>query len=239
MKKKIGISYTEVNAPNYWNWFTSDDLGTDLELLELSFQKNNVEDIAACDGFVLTGGIDVEPSIFGGAQEYPHRPESFLPERDAFEKLIYAHAKKEKIPVLGICRGMQYINILEGGKVYDDIGEDANAVHKKAAEDKVHSVSLSKDSLLYEITAQEQGLVNSAHHQAVNPDHLGENLMISAYSEAGDGIIEALEYKDKSNSGFMIGVQWHPERMKEKESNPFSQKIKEQFIIEVRKYEHY
>lgn len=236
MKKKIGISYTEVNAPNYWNWFTSDDLGTDLELLELSFEKNNVEDIALCDGFVLTGGIDVEPSVFGGAQDYPHRPESFLPERDAFEKLIYAHAKEDKIPVLGICRGMQYINILEGGKVYDDIGENANAVHKKAAEDKVHQVRVVEDSLLSVITGQTEGSVNSAHHQAVHPDHLGDSLMVSAYSEAGDGIIEALEYKDKSNSGFMIGVQWHPERMKEKEHNPLSQKIKEQFIIEVRNH---
>ncbi|MNW10420.1 hypothetical protein D3C71_2076350 [compost metagenome] len=60
--------------------------------------------------------------------------------------------------------------------------------------------------------------------------------MVSAYSDAGDGIIEGLEYKDKTNMGFMIGVQWHPERMKEKESNPFSQKIKEQFIIEVRNH---
>lgn len=240
MKKKIGVSYTEVNSPNYWNWFTSADLGSDLELIELSFQRNNTEDIATCDGFVLTGGIDVAPSISGGAQEYPHRPESFLPERDAFEKLIYTHAKKEKVPLLGICRGMQYINILEGGKVFDDIGESANALHKKAAEDKVHSVTLEEHSLLYHITGQLQGSVNSAHHQAVHPDHLGENLMINAYFYDDEGvIIEGLEYKDKRNTGFMIGVQWHPERMKEKENNPFSQKIKEQFIIEVRKYEHH
>lgn len=236
MKKKIGISYTETNSQNYWNWFTSLDLGTDLELVELSFEKKNIEDIAGCDGFVLTGGIDVEPSVFGGAPDYPHRPESFLPERDAFEKLIYEHAKKEKAPVLGICRGMQYINILEGGKVFDDIGESANAVHKKGAEDKIHHINLEKNSLLYAVTGQEYGSVNSAHHQAVHTDHIGENLMVSAYSDAGDGIIEGLEYKDKTNMGFMIGVQWHPERMKEKENNPFSQKIKEQFIIEVRNH---
>jgi putative glutamine amidotransferase len=150
--------------------------------------------------------------------------------------LIYEQAKREKAPLLGICRGMQYINILEGGKVYDDIGENANAVHKKAAEDKVHQVSVVEDSLLCTVTGQLQGSVNSAHHQAVHPDHLGASLMVSAYSEAGDGIIEGLEYKDKSDAGFMIGVQWHPERMKEKENNPFSQKIKEQFIIEVRNH---
>ncbi|MNQ90152.1 putative glutamine amidotransferase [compost metagenome] len=178
----------------------------------------------------------MEPSVFGGAQDYPHRPESFLPERDAFEKLIYEYAKKEKTPVLGICRGMQYINILEGGKVFDDIGESANAVHKKGLEDKIHPINLEKNSLLYAVTGQEYGSVNSAHHQAVHSDHIGENLMVSAYSDAGDGIIEGLEYKDKTNMGFMIGVQWHPERMKEKESNPFSQKIKEQFIIEVRNH---
>jgi putative glutamine amidotransferase len=236
MKKKIGISYTETNFQNYWNWFIAQDLGEDIELVTLSFQRNNRADIEKCDGFVLTGGIDVLPAIYGGAEEYPHRPDAFLPERDEFERLIYEYSQKAKIPVLAICRGMQYINILEGGKVFEDNGEQINQLHKKGNEDKVHLVNVDKDSLLYAVTGTESGTVNSAHHQAVKPEQLGDNLMVSAYAGTPDAIIEGLEFKDKTNKAFMLAVQWHPERMKEKESNPLSQKIKEQFINEVKNH---
>ncbi|WP_316811019.1 gamma-glutamyl-gamma-aminobutyrate hydrolase family protein [Pedobacter heparinus] len=236
MKKKIGISYTEANFQNYWNWFTPEDLGEETELVELSFERNNRADIEDCDGFVLTGGIDVLPAIYGGAEEYPYRPDEFLPERDEFERLIYSYAQEAKIPVLGICRGMQYINIMEGGKVFEDNGEKLNRLHKKETDDKVHEVIVNTHSLLYAITGQKRGEVNSAHHQSVKPDKLGDNLMVSAYADTPNPIIEALEFKDKSDKAFMIGVQWHPERMREKELNPLSQKIKEQFVKEVKNH---
>ncbi|WP_316793633.1 gamma-glutamyl-gamma-aminobutyrate hydrolase family protein [Pedobacter frigoris] len=236
MKKKIGISFSEANFHNYWNWFTPQDLGDEIELVELSFEKNNTEDITRCDGFVLTGGIDVVPSIYGGAEEYPHMPGEFLPERDEFEGKIYTYAQAEKIPLLGICRGMQYVNILEGGSVFEDNGEAANQLHKKGTEDKVHEVTIDKQSLLYAVTGLTEGSVNSAHHQSVKPDQLGENLMVSAYSTTPDRIIEGLEFKDKTGKAFMLCVQWHPERMQEKEQNPLSQKIKEQFIKEVKNH---
>lgn len=236
MKKKIGISYTETNFQNYWNWFTPQELGNEIDLIELSFEKGNTGDFEQCDGFVLTGGIDVVPELYGGASDYPHKPDAFLPERDRFESHIYSYSQAHRVPVLGICRGMQYVNILEGGKVFEDNGEQANQIHKKGAEDKVHEVSIKKDSLLYSVTGVEKGQVNSAHHQGVNPAFIGNNLIVSAYSATEDGIIEALEFKDKTDKAFMIGVQWHPERMKEKESNPLSQKVKEQFIEAVKKH---
>lgn len=232
--KKIGISYTETNFRNYWNWFTPEDLGEDIELLELSFQQNNSQDFQDCDGFVLTGGIDVLPEFYGGAEDYPHKPEKFLPERDEFEKELYTYAQDHRIPVLGICRGMQYINILEGGTVFEDNGEELNQVHKKETEDKIHGLRLIPGSLLHLTTGIEKGTVNSAHHQRVHHDHLGANLMVSAYSEGAQPIIEALEFEDKSNKAFMLAVQWHPERMPEKEKNPLSQKIKEQFIQAIK-----
>lgn len=234
MRKKIGISYTEANFQNYWNWFTPEDLGKDIELVTLSFQRNNRADIEKCDGFVLTGGIDVLPAIYGGAEEYPYRPDTFLPERDEYERLIYKYSQEAKVPLLGICRGMQYINILEGGKVFEDNGAQINQLHKKGEQDKVHLISVKKDSLLYAITGVESGQVNSAHHQAVKSDQLGNNLMVSAYADTPGAVIEGLEFKDKTNKAFMLAVQWHPERMKEKECNPLSQKIKEQFIKEVK-----
>jgi putative glutamine amidotransferase len=66
MKKKIGISFSKTNFSHYWEWFTSEDLKEEFELVELSFQKNNTADIHACHGFVLTGGIDIEPTLYGG-----------------------------------------------------------------------------------------------------------------------------------------------------------------------------
>lgn len=236
MKKKIGISYTETNFQNYWNWFTAADLGDDLELIELSFEKNNVKDIELCAGFLLTGGIDVTPSFYGGALDYPGQPDFFLPERDEFEKLIYEYSQTFKIPVLGICRGMQYINILEGGKVLEDIGP-ANLIHKKEAEDKVHQVNIGHNSMLYAIIGLKNGMVNSAHHQGVTEYSLSNNLMANSYADSTDLLIEGLEFKDKTNKSFMLAVQWHPERMKEKEINPLSQKLKERFLEEVKKME--
>lgn len=234
MKKKIGISYTETNFKNYWNWFTAADLAADLELIELSFEKNNVKDIELCAGFLLTGGIDVTPSFYGGAPEYPGQPDIFLPERDEFEKLIYEYSQAFKIPVLGVCRGMQYINILEGGKVLEDIGL-ANEVHKKEAEDKVHPVDIGHNSMLYAIVGAKNGLVNSAHHQGVIGCVLSNNLMANCYADSPDQLIEGLEFKDKTDKAFMLAVQWHPERMKEKEINPLSQKLKDRFLEEVKK----
>jgi len=128
MKKKIGISYTEASFPNYEKWFTPEDLGDDLEVVILSFLDNNMEDLYACHGVVLTGGVDVIPSLYGGKVPYPHQPATFLPARDAFEKNVYEYTQQRQLPVLGICRGLQYINILEGGKVYEDMGESANKV---------------------------------------------------------------------------------------------------------------
>ena len=121
MKKRIGISFTMTNFQYYWNWFTAQDLQDDLELLELSFEKNNTEDIAACNGFVLTGGIDVHPSFYNGAHEYNNSPDAHQPERDYFEEKIYSHSQLNKLTVLGICRGMQLINVLHGGKLIQDL----------------------------------------------------------------------------------------------------------------------
>lgn len=234
-KKKVGISYSEVNFQNYWNWFTPQELKDDIELIELSFQRNNQEDIFKCDAFVLTGGIDVMPSLYGGKEKYPYMPDPFLPERDEFERLIYQYSQQQQLPLLGICRGMQYINILAGGRVFEDNGEDVHQVHKKVTEDKKHAIRLETGSLLHEITGVEEAEVNSAHHQAIDPAHLGSNLMASAYS-IEDGIIEALEFKNKTGKAFMMGVQWHPERMQFGAMNPLSQKIKEGFLSAIRIY---
>src|SRR5204863_8787222 len=126
MKKRIGISFTKTMFQNYWNWFTQDDLQNELELVELNFQKNNIEDIPRCDGFVLTGGVDVHPSFYDGSSAYDNIPAAFQPDRDRFEDQIYRYSQVHKWSVLGICQGMQLINVLEGAKLIQDL-ENGNA----------------------------------------------------------------------------------------------------------------
>jgi putative glutamine amidotransferase len=234
MKKKLGISYCENNFQNYWNWFTAEDLEK-VELLELSFQKDNVQDIQSCDGFILTGGVDVDPALYGESRDYPNAPTEFRPERDRFEEKIFRHAQENKLPLLGICRGMQLVNVLQGGKLVQDLGEKPNRVHRKKEIDKQHEIRIEKQSLMFQITRLAIAKVNSAHHQAVRTDAIGNNLKINAWSESEDSAPEGLEYENKTGQGFMLCVQWHPERMLDKEHNPASATIKEFFLNEITK----
>lgn len=232
--KRIGISETRTNFANYPAWFTKEDLGEDMEVFILSFLKNNVEDIDKCDGFVLTGGVDIEPSYYGAEAGYDNEPPEFQPARDAFEKKIYEYAKEKGLPVLGICRGMQLVNVLEGGSLIQDLGVEGNERHKAAATDKQHEVKIAPGSLLHDITHSASGKVNSAHHQAINENTLSDQLKPNAWSAEDPSIIEGLEYKEPNGKPFLLCVQWHPERIPGKETNPLSQKIKEQFIAAVK-----
>lgn len=233
MKKKIGISYCENNFQNYWNWFTPEELSEEFELIELSFQKNNSGDIETCDGFILTGGIDVTPSFYNEKNNYENAPVEFRTDRDLFEKSIYEYSQHHKLPVLGICRGMQLVNVLEGGKLVQDLGK-ANRVHKKQDTDKKHEIRIEKQSLLFETVRLAIAKVNSAHHQIVRTDALGKNLKVNCWSETDDSAPEGLEFADKNGKAFMLCVQWHPERMLDKENNAASINIKKRFLKEIR-----
>lgn len=233
MKRKIGISFSSTNFQYYWNWFTKEDLANNLELVELSFEKNNVEDFSICDGFVLTGGVDVHPTFYNGADDYPNRQELQI-ERDAFEKKIYEYSQVHRLPLLAICRGMQLVNVINGGRLHQDL-DKGNEAHRKTGDvDKIHSVKIVAGSLLAEIAGVAEEEINSAHHQAVHCDDLGKNLKVTAYAK-GDEVAEAVEFADKTGTAFMLCVQWHPERMKNNETHPLSKNIKERFLLEVGK----
>jgi len=232
MKKRIGISFTKTSFQNYWNWFTPVDLGDDIELLELNFENNNVEDIYKCDGFILTGGVDVHPALYDGKEVYNNNPASLQPDRDHFEEKIYRYSQRNSLPMIGICRGMQLINVLQGGKLIQDL-DNGNERHKKEDSDKEHGIIAEGQTLLRDVAGSSIGYVNSAHHQAIDPNAIGENLMVNAYDD-DEKIIEGLEFKNKNDTGFMLCVQWHPERMKQKEQNPFSQNLKNQFLSAIR-----
>lgn len=233
MKKKIGITFTKTNFTHYWNWFSREDLQNDLELVELNFEKNNISDVNSCDGIILTGGVDIEPAFYNGPSDYTNRPDDFQIERDRFEASIYQYAKNLGLPLLGICRGLQLVNVLEGGKLIQDLGTEKNQRHKKDKIDRTHTIQVAENSLLHRLTGQQSGMVNSAHHQSIDPDHLGKGLRITAW--ATDGTIEAAEHTETTGENFFLCVQWHPERIENKSENVFSQNLKNGFLQAIRK----
>lgn len=219
--RKVGFTDTS-NIQNYLKWFE----GEDVEAVKLEVGSH---DYKGCQGIVLTGGIDVHPDVYDGEHDYPNRPEEWDEGRDQYEETVYKYAKVNKVPILAICRGLQLVNVLEGGTMIQDLGE-GNATHKKEQDDKEHTVTIDSRTMLGDITGAMSGVVNSAHHQAV--DEPGRSLMVNATSK--DNVIEGLEFKDKTNKGFMIAVQWHPERMKDKDTSAFSKNVKKAFLSAIR-----
>jgi putative glutamine amidotransferase len=139
------------------------------------------------------GGVDVDPSYYDGPKIYTTCPDEFQKDRDQFEEKIYRYAQQNQLPLLAICRGLQLVNVLEGGKLIQDLGVEGNKKHRKETADKIHQIEITNGSLMHEITGATAGIVNSAHHQSIDPNHLGENLMVAAQVSHGP-IIEAIEY---------------------------------------------
>lgn len=233
MKIRLGISFSSTNFQNYLRWFDPEVSVGKVELLELKAENSTEADLESCDGFVLSGGCDIDTALYQGVPKYPHKPEEFETDRDHFEASIYLFAKQNRKPLLGICRGMQLVQVVEGGKLIQDLGEADNLIHKKAGNiDRKHRIEVSEGSFLASISQQSSGVVNSAHHQAIDTKQLGHNLFISAWSPESHSP-EALEYQNKQDQAFMLCVQWHPERMEEKEKSPFSENIKQSFLASI------
>ena len=170
----------------------------------------NEEQINAClsslEGLLLTGGWDAAPSCYG---ETPVPALGVVqPLRDQFELRLLHAAKRLELPVLGICRGVQMMNIFQGGSLYQDLDSQFSkpVPHQNAS----HNIRIEKNSRLFSILGVSELEVNSFHHQALR--RLAPGVVPTAF--APDGVIEAAE--DPSHP-FWLGVQWHPERAPEEE----------------------
>ena len=179
--------------------------------------------LKSASGIIITGGEDVHPSLYGKEDEV-RKCEAVDLYRDTLEVMLIRYAKKKKIPLLGICRGEQILNVVLGGSLYTDIPTDIqNAViHRNDSKTAKHKVVIDSLSLLYRITKVGFGLVNSNHHQCV--DFLSKKLKPSARTE--DNVIEAIEFKRRRWNA--LGVQWHPEHLDF--DNPLAGNIAKWFV---------
>ena len=158
------------------------------------------------EGLLLIGGADVDPASYGAPRE--PATESIYPERDEFEIALLRGALERELPVLGICRGMQILNVALGGTLEQSlVGDDGGNSHRTVIgtfEGTEHAVALEPGSLAARAAGEEIHIARCHHHQAVR--ELGEGLVVTG--RAADGVIEAVETADER---WVLGVQWHPE----------------------------
>lgn len=228
--KKIVVGIAEGSKYfNYENWIKEEP---DIEIIKLSYHQNNFNDIEKCNGIILSGGHDINPRLYNQPEFLSYcDPNNIDEKRDEFEWKVMQHIEETQKPLLGICRGLQFVNVFYGGTLVPDIPAFGKFNHSKIAEDKdrEHLVDIDTNSALYKIIGEEKGMINSGHHQAV--DMPGYGLVANAMSP--DGIIEGLERKDSEGRTLMLLVQWHPERMLNQQS-VFSKNIKSTFLDAVR-----
>lgn len=241
---KIGLTYTGSPGKhqNYANWLKGDQ--SEIEIITLS-AAGDADAIQQCDALVLSGGVDIHPKLYGGDLRYSGRPVVWEEDRDLFERSALEFALKENLPVLGICRGLQLINVCFRGTLIQDLGETGDSTHEAVGDqDKWHPVQVEKGTVLDDIAGGDMMVggeddradgkdagekkINSAHHQAI--DRLGEGLLVNCRAE--DGTIEGIEWQDPAGKSFLLGVQWHPERMNDPE-NPLTAKVRQVFLQSI------
>ncbi len=230
-ESKIKIALSK-SSPNYVNWLKR--ANPDIQLINLYTLNKNVaiEVLENCDGLLLTGGEDVFPGWYGKESD-AGRCTGMNLHRDSLEMAVVNKAMEMKMPVFGICRGHQLLNVYLGGKLIIDLPTDYGQSVTHMCRDYqhcYHEVYVQRNSQLYQLTQIDSASVTTNHHQAV--DFLSPLLSVSARS--ADGLIEGVEWLNPEGKNFLMGVQWHPERMEK--DNPLSGLLAEKFLHECELY---
>tara|TARA_Y100000994_G_scaffold222882_1_gene203439 strand:+ start:3857 stop:4576 length:720 start_codon:yes stop_codon:yes gene_type:complete len=173
----------------------------------LPLSLDPAEIIPRLDGLLMSGGADIDPKRYGAEPE----PElqSIEPARDEFELKILELVYECELPVAGICRGLQILNVHAGGSLYQDV--PPHSVRDKAPSTRVHDITTEKGSILEKLYGEKLE-VNSLHHQSIKT--LGKHFSASATSN--DGIVEGIEHSQLP----IVAVQWHPEMLDTRDSDP-------------------
>lgn len=186
--------------------------------------------LRTCSALLLTGGPDVHPGRFNKENDTSRCSIDLV--RDTLEFNSFHTAIEQKMPILGICRGLQLINVALGGDLIIDIPDDTQSkiVHQQETGDSFHEIILDENSYLFNLVKKSKGNVNSNHHQGIN--NLAEELKLNAKTK--DNIIEGIEWENNNNKSWLLAVQWHPERLDI--HSPFSGPIAMEFLKATNKY---
>jgi putative glutamine amidotransferase len=172
------------------------------------FERDPDQILDLIDGLILAGGNDIDPAAYG-AERHPET-KGTVPERDASELALSRRAWERDMPVLGICRGMQLLNVAMGGTLIqhlpDEVGHGDHRINPGSFDGADHDVRLDRGSLAARAAGEEVHVTKSHHHQGV--DLVAQGLQVTGHSALGDDLPEAVEAPDRR---FVLGVQWHPE----------------------------
>jgi putative glutamine amidotransferase len=233
---KIAISRGDKfgSYSKYQDWINASKSG--IELVNLyglnKFETEN--QLKYCAALLLSGGNDIHPFHYH-KNEKEYLCKEIDDKRDTQELMLISNAMELKMPILGICRGMQMLNVACGGSLITDIPSELPSEIKHHLEGELkekcfHNINIFPETLLNSIGNSDNYFVNSYHHQSI--DRCAELFKVAATSD--DGIIEAIEWKNPENRPFLLGVQWHPERMNI--FDDFSLSIAAAFIDAARDY---
>jgi putative glutamine amidotransferase len=205
-------------STNYINWIEDD--GT--IILDAYTIKNTDSILALADGIILTGGEDINPLEYNDTINLAVCGDINY-QRDTLERKLFDFAFKNKLPLVGVCRGMQMMNVASGGSLYGDIPTEigTTVIHRNNGE-VMHEIAIVDTCSLIFPLGTDTFMVNSWHHQGLKimPNHL------RVIARSFDGLPEAV-VMDKSEHPFMIAVQFHPERLGK--DNPIHQKMRDSF----------
>jgi putative glutamine amidotransferase len=221
-RPRIGIPWrtsqeeAEGNLPKIRNyWVAVEEAGGEPVLLSLANPETLKGQLPDLDGFVLPGSpADVDPADYGSVNHGKSEPADVPRERT--DRAILSYAFEAQKPVLAICYGCQLLNVYLGGTLIQDLRSETGTgiphrkkdVQPELPDDPRHDVHLTAESHLAKFAGSTEAVVNSSHHQSIATP--GRQLRIAA--QASDGIVECVEWAGDVN--WVIGVQWHPERMR-------------------------
>lgn len=200
--KKVGVIASKYAAKSRNYYAAVEAAGAEVIVLDPYSGDSDIDLLCnEIDGLLIPGGVDIQPSFY---HEENIACGELDPVLDDFEMDALTKTLNAQKPVLGVCRGLQLLNVFFGGTLYQDIF-CANCHKRDHEADRVHLTKVVPDTFIYEVYKKPEIYVNSAHHQAVKD--LGKDLVPAQFSQ--EGILEAFYHKNKP----IYAVQWHPERM--------------------------
>lgn len=224
------------SAKTYENWLLAADPRVRIKLMYGMKPDSVSYYLDRAQGVLISGGEDVYPKLYGEPADTSICG-PFDTKRDSLEQKMIMYALVHRLPLLGICRGLQLINVTLGGSLYRDLAKEykTELQHPRLKDipdkDVNHAIKVNPLSLLGKICQSPQGTVNSAHHQGIK--QLGRGLKYAAV--APDGVVESIEWNlSGKGMSFLLGVQWHPERLDY--SSPYSLPIAKAFLTEAKAY---